>query len=72
LEIKIAGKKIFKSRLNLGHACYHPVPPAILCGCETRYLTLKEAHRLRMFENRALRRISGTKRYEVTGEWRKL
>jgi hypothetical protein len=35
-------------------------------------LTLKEEHRLRLFENRVLRRIFGPKRDEVTGEWRKL
>jgi hypothetical protein len=35
-------------------------------------LTLKEEHRLRVFENRVLRRIFGLKRDEVTGEWRKL
>jgi len=33
---------------------------------------LREEHRLRVFENRALRRIFGPKRDEVTGEWRKL
>jgi hypothetical protein len=33
---------------------------------------LREEHRLRMFENRVLRRIFGPKRDEVTGEWRKL
>jgi hypothetical protein len=33
---------------------------------------LKEEHRLRVFENRVVRRISGPKRDEVTGEWRKL
>jgi hypothetical protein len=33
---------------------------------------LREDHRLRVFENRALRRIFGQKRREVTGEWRKL
>jgi hypothetical protein len=41
-------------------------------GCETWSLTLKEERRLRVFENRMLRRIFGTKRDEVTGEWRKL
>jgi hypothetical protein len=41
-------------------------------GCETWYLTLREDHRLRVFENRVLRRIFGLKRGEVTGEWRKL
>jgi hypothetical protein len=35
-------------------------------------LTLREEHRLRVFENRVLRRIFGAKRNEVTGEWRKL
>ena len=35
-------------------------------------LTLREEPRLRVFENRVLRRISGTKRGEVKGEWRKL
>jgi hypothetical protein len=31
--------------------------PVVLYGCETLYLTLKEEHRLRVFENRVLRRI---------------
>jgi hypothetical protein len=44
----------------------------VLYGCETWSLTLKEEHRLRVFENRVLRKIFGPKRYEVTGEWRKL
>jgi len=46
--------------------------PVVLCGCETRLLTLREEHRLRVFENRVLRRIFGPKRDKVTGEWRKL
>jgi hypothetical protein len=41
-------------------------------GYETWSLTLREEHRLRVFENRVLRRIFGPKRDEVTGEWRKL
>jgi hypothetical protein len=40
--------------------------PLVLYGCETWSLTLKEEHRLRVFENRVLRRIFGTKRDEVT------
>jgi hypothetical protein len=45
----------------------------VLYGCETWSLTLREEHRLRVFENRVLRRgIFGPKRDEVTGEWRKL
>jgi len=43
-----------------------------LYGCETWSLTLREERRLRVFENRALRRIFGPKRDKVTGEWRKL
>jgi hypothetical protein len=46
--------------------------PLFLYGCETWSLTLKEEHRLRVFENRVLRRIFGPKRDVVTGEWRKL
>jgi hypothetical protein len=42
--------------------------PVVLYGRETWSLTLKEAHRLRVFENRVLRRIFGPKRDEVTGE----
>jgi hypothetical protein len=44
----------------------------VLYGCETWSLTLREERRLRVFENRALRRIFVPKRGEVTGEWRKL
>jgi hypothetical protein len=43
-----------------------------LYGCETWPLTLREEQRLRVFENRVLRRIFGPKRDEVTGGWRKL
>jgi hypothetical protein len=46
--------------------------PVVLHGCETWSLTLREEHRLRVFENMALRRIFGAKRDGVTGEWRKL
>ena len=46
--------------------------PVVLYGCETWSLTLREEGRLRMFENRVLRRIFGPKKDEVTGECRKL
>ncbi|KAJ4428164.1 hypothetical protein ANN_24179, partial [Periplaneta americana] len=46
--------------------------PVVLYGCETWTLTLREEQRLRVFENKVLRKIFGTKRNEVTGEWRKL
>jgi hypothetical protein len=45
---------------------------AVLYGCETSSLTLREERRLRVFENRVLRRIFGPKRDKVTGMWRKL
>jgi hypothetical protein len=46
--------------------------PVVLNGFETWALTLREERRLKVFENRVLRRMFGLKRYEVTGEWRKL
>jgi len=46
--------------------------PVVLYGCETWSLTLREERRLRVFENRVLRRIFGPRRDEVTGECRKL
>jgi hypothetical protein len=63
-----------KSRLNSGNACYHSVHSlrAVFYGCETWSLTLREEHRLRVFENSVLSGIFGPKRDEVTGEWRNL
>jgi hypothetical protein len=46
--------------------------PVVLYGCETWSLTLRKEHRLRMFENKVLRRIFGPKRNEVTVGLRKL
>ena len=46
--------------------------PVVLYGCETWSLTLKEGHRLRVLENKVLRKIFGAKKDEITGEWRKL
>jgi hypothetical protein len=46
--------------------------PVVLYRCETWSITLREEHRLRVFENRVLRRIFGPKRDEVTGGWRRL
>jgi hypothetical protein len=44
----------------------------VLYGHETWSLTLREEHRLKVFENTVLRRIFGLKRDEVMGGWRKL
>jgi hypothetical protein len=46
--------------------------PVLVCGCETWSLTLSKEHRLKVFENRVLRRIFGPKREEVVGGWRRL
>jgi hypothetical protein len=48
------------------------IVPIALYGCETLSLRLREGKKLRVFENRVLRRIFGPKRDEVTGEWRRL
>jgi hypothetical protein len=63
---------------DIAFSCFPPVPPKhsgivylicsiVLYGCETWTLTIREEHRLNIFENRALRRIFGTKRKEMTG-----
>jgi hypothetical protein len=44
----------------------------LLLFFQTWSLTLREEHRLGVFENRVLKKIFGPKRDEVTGEWRKL
>jgi hypothetical protein len=46
--------------------------PVVLYGCETWSLILREEYRLRVFENRVVRRISGPERDVVKGEWRRL
>jgi hypothetical protein len=46
--------------------------PIVFYGCETWSLTLRKERKLKVFENRVLRRIFGPRRDEVTGEWRRL
>jgi hypothetical protein len=46
--------------------------PVVLYGCETWSLRLREGRRLRVFENRVLRRVFGPKSEEVRGEWKKI
>jgi hypothetical protein len=46
--------------------------PVVLFWCETWSLTLRKERRLKVFENRVLRRIFEPMRDKVTGEWRKL
>jgi len=59
---KIYGIKAYRTKIL----------PFVLYGCETWSLTFREGLRLRVFENRVLRRVFGPKRDDVTGEWRKL
>jgi hypothetical protein len=52
--------------------CKTIILPVVLYGCETCSLTLREERRLRVFENRVLRKIFGPHWDEVIGGWRKL
>jgi hypothetical protein len=52
--------------------CKTIIFPAVLYGCKPWSLTLREEHRLRVFENRVLIRIFGLKRGEGMEGWRKL
>ncbi|KAJ4441365.1 hypothetical protein ANN_11220 [Periplaneta americana] len=63
---KIMGSKPFQLNPRLSHVAFRTV------SCETWTLTLREEQRLKVFENKVLRKIFGAKRDEVTGEWRKL
>ncbi|KAJ4436737.1 hypothetical protein ANN_16869 [Periplaneta americana] len=68
-------EKLLSSSLlskNLKRIYKTVILPVVLYGCETWTLTLREEQRLRVFENKILRKIFGAKRDEVTGEWRKL
>jgi len=69
-------QNLLSSRLlskNLKNKIYRTIIfPGVLYGCETWSLTLREERKLRVFENRVLRRIFGPRRDEVKGEWRRL
>jgi hypothetical protein len=71
-----SGQNLLSSRLlskNLKIKIYRTIMlPVVLYGRETWSLTLREERRLRVFENRVLRRVFGLKTDKVTGEWRKL
>ena len=70
------GAESLPSRLlskNLNIEIYKiTILPVVLYGCEILSLTVKKGRRLKVFENRVLRRIFAPKRDEVTKEWRKL
>jgi hypothetical protein len=48
------------------------IPPVVSYECHTSVLILKKEHRLKVLENRMLRRVFGPKREEVAGNWRRL
>ena len=52
--------------------CRNLILHVVLYGCDTWSLTLREKRRLREFDNRALGRIFGPKRDEMTGDSRRL
>jgi hypothetical protein len=64
--------KFLSREAGLYSHCKFPDVPVVLYGRETWSLTLREERRLRVSENRVLRRVFGPKRDEVTGEWKKL
>jgi hypothetical protein len=51
---------------------YRTIILPVVYGCKTWSLTLREELRLRVFDNKVLRRIFGSKRDDVTGVWRKI
>ena len=63
---KILLSRLFSKKLKI------IILPVVLYGCETLSLTLREEHRLRVFEHKIFKNIFGAKRDEITGEWRKL
>jgi hypothetical protein len=56
-------------KININKIIFLPV---VLYGCETWSHILREEHRLRVCENRVLRRIFGPKKEEVAGGWRRM
>jgi hypothetical protein len=70
------GPELLSSRLlskNVKVRIYKTIIlPVVLYECETWSLTVREEYKLRVFENRVLRRMFGQKRDRVTGGWRKL
>ena len=66
---KILSSGLFSKKLKVN--TYKIILPVVLYGCETWSVTLREEQRLKVFENKVLRKIFGAKRNEITGERRK-
>ena len=68
---KILSFRLLSKKLKV-KTCKTIILPVLLYGCETWSLTLRQEHRLRVFENKVLRKIFGAKKDKITGEWGKL
>ena len=70
---KILSSHLLSKKSKVNRPTYKTIIlPVVVYGCETWSLTLREEHRLRVLENKVLRKLFGAKRDEITGEWRKL
>jgi hypothetical protein len=63
---RILSSRLLSKNIKI-RICKTVILPVVLYGYETWSLTLREEHKLRVLENRVLRRIFGSKRHEVTG-----
>ena len=70
-NIIVQSSRLFSKKLKV-RTYTTIILPVVLYGCEIWSLTLREEHRLRVFENEVLRKIFGAKRDEIKGKWRKL
>jgi hypothetical protein len=68
-RLHLSSRLLFK---NLKDQDTEPILGVVVYGCETWSLTSREKHRIRIFVNRVLRRIFGSKKEEVVGDWRRL
>jgi hypothetical protein len=71
-KVKISNRYVAFENLDDIHAIQNFNFTCCFYGRETLFVTLMEEHRLRLFENRVLRRIFGSKREEVEGGWKRL
>ena len=67
---KMLLSRLLSKKLKV-NTCKTITLPVALYGCETWSLTLREEHRLRIFENTTFRKIFGANRDKITEEWRK-
>ena len=68
---KILSSCLLSKKLKVnayGYLNSYSILPVVLYGRETWSLTLREEHRLRVFENKVLGKIFGAKRDEITGD----